>query len=168
MNKTIKRQIIYFVCLIAGVAWQVQAHQQKEAISTILFNERTGNIEISHRFYIHDAEHAVKGILNGKADLIKDKDTQSAFAKYVTERFSLAINQDQIVSSQLLGQEVEGKFFWVYQEAPISAKPQKISVRFDALMEVWPSQRNIVNIEGLGPIKSVELLSSQSTKTITF
>ena len=40
---------------------QAVAHQQKIAITTVLFNPRTENIEIMHRFNLHDAEHAVLG-----------------------------------------------------------------------------------------------------------
>lgn len=39
---------------------QLQAHQIKAAITTVLFNQRTENIEVMHRFNLHDAEHAVK------------------------------------------------------------------------------------------------------------
>jgi hypothetical protein len=35
------------------------AHQQKAAETTVLFNKRSGQLEVSHRFYMHDTEHAV-------------------------------------------------------------------------------------------------------------
>lgn len=154
--------------LIVGVAWHVQAHQQKEAISTILFNSRSGNIEISHRFYIHDAEHAVKRILDKQADLMTDEAAQKAFADYVVEHFSVSFNKQETLPLKLLGQEIAGKFFWVYQETPIVSKPSQIEVSYSALMEIWPSQRNIVNVEGVGELKSLELLSSQYQKSLTF
>mgnify|MGYP000103148218 CR=1 FL=1 len=44
------------------------AHQQKTSISKVLFNQRTSNIEIMHRFRVHDAEHAVKHIFGKDAE----------------------------------------------------------------------------------------------------
>lgn len=168
MIKASKLYLSFAFFLIVGVAWQVQAHQQKEAISTILFNSRSGNIEISHRFYIHDAEHAVKRILDKQADLMTDEAAQKAFADYVVAHFTVSFNQEGALPLKLLGQEIAGKFFWVYQEAAIVSQPSQIEVSYNALMEIWPSQRNIVNVEGVGELKSLELLSSQYQKILTF
>ncbi|MCO7224363.1 DUF6702 family protein [Pleionea sp. CnH1-48] len=166
MMKLIRLDIALVLCFLMGVACQAQAHQQKQAISTILFNERTGNIEIAHRFYIHDAEHAVKRIVNGPADLMKDKDVQTAFATYVTKHFAIKTTEEKVLSLKHLGQEVKGKFFWVYQEVSVPDTLKQFEIHYDALMEIWPSQRNIVNIEGVGDIKSIELTSSQPNKVI--
>ena len=57
---------------------QAVAHQQKIAITTVLFNPRTENIEIMHRFNLHDAEHAVKAMFKKTADILDDKDTLGA------------------------------------------------------------------------------------------
>ena len=156
------------LCWMTGVAWQVLAHQQKAAISSIYFNPRTGNMEVAHRFYVHDAEHAVKLLVNGKADLMKDVDAQKAFALYVAEQFAVKLTPDDGKALTLLGQEVKGKFFWVYQEVPVLIKPVKMTVSHRALMEIWPSQRNVVNIEGLGRIRTVELLAQEYRKSVSF
>ncbi len=168
MSELKKYIVVIILCVTGGLVGKVQAHQQKEAISTILFNARTGNMEIAHRFYIHDAEHAAKKILNEKADLLKDKVIQAAFSRYIVERFSLTLNQDSNLSVKLVGHEVEGKFFWVYQELTKFPKPKSIQVTYDALMEIWPSQRNVINIEGLGDIQSIELFASTPSKTLIF
>lgn len=168
MVNRVQGYLSVLLLLLGGFAGQVAAHQQKEAISTVLFNQRSGNIEVAHRFYIHDAEHAVKRLLKGHADLLKDKAVQKAFAEYVTKHFSLALNGHKPLPLRLLGQEIEGKFLWVYQESPNLGKPHSVDVTSDALMEIWPSQRNIVNIEGLGPVKSVALRNFERQQTVNF
>ena len=171
MLKTVQLGFGLLLLVLTGMAGQVMAHQQKEAITTVLFNDRTGNIEVAHRFYIHDAEHAVKHIVKdkkkGPTDLIKDKTVQSAFAAYAVSRFSLALNGQKPLSLRLLGQEVEGKFLWVYQESPNLTAPYRLDIHNEVLMEIWPSQRNIVNVEGLGAVKSVQLQSFQPFESIT-
>ena len=43
---------LLLLCLLP-LAW---AHQDREAITQVLFNPRTGNIEVMHRFLLHDVE----------------------------------------------------------------------------------------------------------------
>lgn len=122
------------------------AHQIKSAISTVLFNQRSGNLEVMHRFYLHDAEHAVHHVFGKDADIISDMDTQQEFASYVSERFHINSKQQELVLKQI-GFEVEGKFFWVYQETPLPENIESLTVSHNALRDIWPDQINTVNVE---------------------
>ena len=51
------------------------AHQQKTAVTRILFNDSTGNIEVMHRFFIHDAEHAAGVVFGGSQNLMESVDS---------------------------------------------------------------------------------------------
>ncbi|MBU3020280.1 DUF6702 family protein [Aestuariibacter sp. A3R04] len=143
----------------------VHAHQIKAAITTVLFNPRTENIEVMHRFNLHDAEHAVKALFDKSADILDDTATQQAFADYVALRFDLLDADDSPLSLKTLGYEVEGKFFWVYQETAQPPVLGGLKIRHDALRDLWPAQINTLNVEGQGDIKTltfrdnVELLS---------
>ncbi|WNC67672.1 hypothetical protein RI845_14240 [Thalassotalea nanhaiensis] len=123
------------------------AHQQKEAYSTILFNDRTQNIEVSHRFYIHDAEHALVKLLNKHADLIGSVDTQKEFAEYIQNKFRLLDDNKQLLPLGSVGFEIEGKFFWVYQEIKQPEVLTAVYVKMAALQDVWPGQINQINVE---------------------
>ncbi len=59
--------LISFILLFANSA---HAHKIKTAFSILLFNERTGNLEAVHRFYLHDAEEAVWALFDKNADII--------------------------------------------------------------------------------------------------
>lgn len=139
---------VVFMSLALSTLW---AHQKKTAITTILFNERTGNIEIMHRFLIHDAEHAVKRIggdsLGGQANIIASENTRQAFSQYVSERFSILDLQGELLELILLGSEIDGGSIWVYQETPIPAELQFMTIRQNALRDIWREQVNRVNIE---------------------
>ena len=123
------------------------AHQQKMAITRIELNPRTNMLEIMHRFELHDAEHAVSEIFGGGADIISSKDTQTKFADYVAERFGMFLANNQALPIKLVGFEVQGKHFWVYQE---TAKPESImgvQIVHNALRDIWFAQTNTVNIK---------------------
>lgn len=137
---------LFFLMIVWALSAPTFAHQIKTAISTVLFNERTGNIEAMHRFYLHDAEHAVHHVFGKNADIISDTATQDKFASYVSERFNV-LADDKALPMSKVGFEVEGKFFWVYQETPLPDTVQTLKVTHNALRDIWPDQINTVNIE---------------------
>jgi hypothetical protein len=155
-------------------AFSLSAHQQKTAISTVLFNPRTNNIEIMHRFRVHDAEHAVKEILGKNADIIDSKKTQKQFGDYVHQRFNLFDNDEQALPLKMVGVELDGKFFWVYQETTQltqSTRPNQfdnMTIRHDALRDLWPEQVNTINIEGKGKLQTLTFTDSIELLKLTF
>ena len=142
------------------------AHQQKAAITTILFNQRTNNIEVMHRFVMHDAEHAVKRLFDGNADIYNSEQTQQRFMNYVIERFGIADQQGNQIPLKQVGHEIDGKHMWVYQEAPQPIAISGISVAHNALRDIWPSQTNTVNVEGKGAIKTLTFSANDGVQSV--
>ncbi|GAB2692044.1 DUF6702 family protein [Aliiglaciecola aliphaticivorans] len=161
-----------FIKLIIGAllftAFSLSAHQQKTSISTVLFNPRTENIEIMHRFRVHDAEHAVKEIFGKDADILDSKNTQNEFSNYVSKRFKLFDSQQQALPLKVVGHEIEGKFFWVYQETTQPAKLENLSIRHDALRDLWPQQVNTINVEGKGELQTLTFADSVELLKVSF
>jgi hypothetical protein len=140
----------------------------KAAITKVLFNPRTSNIEIMHRFELHDAEHAVKALFDTNADIISDKETQAQFAQDAADRFALLDNADQPLSLGLVGYEVEGKNFWVYQETAQPPAIEGLKIRHDALRDLWPTQVNTLNVEGVGDIQTLTFTDNVSLLEVRF
>ncbi|WP_371373325.1 DUF6702 family protein [Thalassotalea aquiviva] len=156
-----------FYCLATLTSSMVFAHQQKEAYTTVLFNDRTGNIEVSHRFYLHDAEHALGKTLKKQGDLYASRETQQDFANYIQQQFRLADDKQRLLPLGSVGFEVEGKFFWVYQEI---AKPDHINgvyIQMRALQDVWPGQINQINVDHGGKTRSVRLSINDTWQKIS-
>lgn len=161
----VKKYLGLFCGTLLLAASTAYAHQQKAAISTVLFNPRTSNIEIMHRFELHDAEHAVKEIFGKDADILNSALTQQQFSDYVNQRFHLFSADKTPLALKKVGYEADGKFFWVYQETEQPTKLENMIVRNDSLRDIWPLQVNTINVEGKGKIKTlvfsdnIELLS---------
>ncbi len=132
------------LALLSSVAG---AHEKREAITNVLFNERTGNIEVMHRFSVHDAEHAVDQLFGTDADLLGSDVTRQTFADYVRKRFDLQGLSGQSLPLTVVGHELDGRYLWIYSECPIPTVLDGLTVRHDALRELWPDQVNLVNIE---------------------
>lgn len=139
------------------------AHQQKEAYISLLFNQRTGNMEVSHRFLLHDAEHGLGAILDSAGDLSVDKATQEKFFEYIQQHFKARTEDDTEIVFTPVGYEVEGKYFWVYQEASLPTT-KALKLKHSALHELWPSQTNHINVEKDGWVKSLRLQKADDAK----
>lgn len=123
------------------------AHQQQESDTSLRFNPRSGNLEIVHRFYAHDAEHAVRHILGKEADLFKSAQTRGQFAAYVHNHFGLKNADGGRVQPELLGEEIEGKFIWVYQEIPGMTVEAVGEVKATFFFDIWPRYQNVVALD---------------------
>ena len=157
--------------LVAGsfaYSTAVKAHQIKAAITTVLFNPRTENIEVMHRFNLHDAEHAVKVLFDKNADIMDDEKTQQAFADYVGHHFVLLNSEDTSLALGQVGFEVDGKHFWVYQETAQPPALEGLKIRHDALRDLWPSQVNTINVEGNGPLKTLTFTDNVTLLEVGF
>lgn len=140
------------LALCLAMSFTVSAHKIKTAFTIILFNERTSNLEVVHRFYLHDSEEAVWELFDKNADIIADKKTQNLFANYAINKFSLKDQNNQTLKLETLGFQNDGGYFWIYQEMPIPNNLTELKIKQDTLKDLWPEQYNVVNIEGLEQI----------------
>jgi hypothetical protein len=163
-----KSKLVIFAVLLASLATPSFAHQIKAAITTVLFNPRTENIEVMHRFNLHDAEHAVKALFDKHADIIDDELTQTSFAKYVTERFAMLDSADQPIKLKDVGFEIDGKHFWVYQETAQPPLLEGLRIRHDSLRDLWPAQVNTLNVEGKGEIQTLTFADNVTLLEVNF
>ncbi len=145
------------------------AHQLKSSVTTVLFNKRTHNIELMHRFYLHDTEHAIEHIVGKQADMLNSKSDQQQFADYVAQHVAIKTPQSESMPLKNVGFEVDGKFFWVYQEAAMPKQALTgLQMSHGALQELWPTQVNMVNIEGQGKVRTVYFDQENQWHTVTF
>jgi len=143
----------------------IHSHQLKEAISVVSFNQHTKQIEVAHRIYVHDAEVILNLDAERPHNFLEDPKAQQAFAQYVVRHFAMSVD-DQALTLTLLGHEVEGQHFWVYQEHPMADTPEEVTISYTAMMEFWPDQRNVINIEGLGSLKTIHLSQANHQQVV--
>ncbi len=160
--RTLALALLYLACsLLPGLS---AAHQQKTAVTRILFNDSTGNIEVMHRFFIHDAEHAAGIVFGESQNLMESALSRELFSNYVMNRFAVAAEDPQGNSADLrldyVGEEIDGQFIWVYQETPQVKDVAALTVVNLALRDVWPDQANLVNVEKDGQIHSLSFTDS--------
>ncbi len=144
------------------------AHQQKEAVTRVLFNARTDNIEVMHRFLLHDAEHAVKQLIDAGADILGSEQARESFSTYVYRHFSISDQRGHEIELTPVGHEVEGRFLWVYEEAAIPAGLTALRISHSALRDLWPDQVNLVNVEREDGVRSATFRGGNREVLIEF
>ena len=151
-----KKLSFFFLLLIGGLlSSQSLAHQKKEAITRVIFNSHTANIEIIHRFSIHDAEHASKKLFGSTVDIIGNSFSQKHFADYVNKNFKIKSLSDESLNRADVGFEIDGRNIWIYQESPLILDLKGLTISHGALREIWPEQVNLVNIERNKKVRSL-------------
>lgn len=155
--------LLLFAALAVVASSPSYAHQQKTAVTRLLFNSNTGSLEIMHRLFLHDAEHAANVVFGAKQNIIQSADSRALFGSYVVNRFAVAFDDNaslQELAPIYLGEEIDGQYLWVYQEVPDFAtrhigKALQLRVINSVLRDVWPDQSNLVNVERGGKIESI-------------
>jgi len=154
-------QVVLIVTIL--VAASVSAHQLKVSISSVTFVTRNSTVEVIHRFYSHDAEHALSSLTGHHVDILQDGQAQQVFGRYVSEHFQLSGEAGAELPLSLVGVELEGDFIWVYQEMPIPKPLNELSVSNSVLLDVMPGQVNTVNVECAGELDT--LVFSEKLRT---
>lgn len=170
--RAVRRAALRFGGILLGllVVSTGEAHQQKNAVTRILFNENTGNIEVMHRFFIHDAEHAAGLIFGERQMLAESRESRELFSSYVINRFSIEASfregNSEVLGLSYVGEEVDGQFLWVYQEIPAQDDITAFTIVNLTLRDVWSDQSNLVNIERDGRIYSLTFDGSAEVLTV--
>lgn len=159
------------LCLVCAAVLLVSsavAHQQKTSVSVVQLRPHLQMVEITHRFNIHDVEHALKLLGYIQFDITSNIKAQEAFSSYVYQRFSIRYNQERPMVLKPVGFEIEGNAFWIYQEATIDPTVEKLEVANNVLQEIWSEQSNLVNFEGFGEIQSLRFVDQDQWQNILF
>lgn len=152
---------VLLVCLLTKVSL---AHQQREAYTTVVLNNKNATVEVMHRVLLHDAEHIFPHLVDYKKlglslDLLSDKRSQRVLADYIKSSFALADGDQKPLPLNLVGFEVEGKFLWVYQESS-SLINDALFVKYSAMQEFWSDHINHINVESGREVQSIRLEKS--------
>ena len=131
------------------------AHQQKLATTSVVIKENSLGLEVVHRFFLHDIEPVVRKLAgDSKLDFLSDQEAQAIFGHYVETQFLIGQAENLLFQLRYIGHEVDGQYFWVYQELSEKLNVDEIRIKHGALTEYIDGQKNLVNLEHNGHVKS--------------
>lgn len=153
---------------VALVISPAQAHEKNHALTTIVVKSNGASVEIMHRFYVHDVESVVKKLLKKNIDFVSDKEAQQFFGDYLKANFSMRLKEKQPITLDYVGHEVDGRYFWIYQEITSEIDVYGLEVQHKVLTDHLPSQHNLVNLEVEGMTKSLSFAKENDWLSFSF
>ncbi len=148
------------------------AHVQKTAVTRILFNANTHNMEVMHRLLLHDAEHAATLIFGEQLNLLESEESRELFSNYVMNRFAIeaGVNggRPELLKLKYVGSEIDGQYLWVYQEIAEIPELTSLTVVHSVLRDIWPDQSNLVNIERADQIYTLNFTANSDVLSVEF
>lgn len=140
------RSLILFALLVLVMPAALQAHRQNTILTTVQYNPRTERMEVIHQIYAHDVEHAFGNQVQAEGGLDNIR-AQALVSLALSRSFQIWDDAGVEISLDLVGAELEAEFFYLYQEAAISAIPDHLRVRHDMLRAYWPDMQNYLNVD---------------------
>jgi hypothetical protein len=146
------------------VAADATAHRMNAALSIIEINGRTGELELIHRLYAHDLEHAID---LGAAGIryFETEAGKRALKSYTEANFTLKDARGRPVALRFIGTELSGDLVYIYFAGRAPAG-KHVLVDSDLLQAYSERQINQVNVRASGQTRSAVFVDGAVAKRI--
>ena len=132
---------------------EAYAHRQKILHTNIALHAKPNlwEIEITHRFHLHDGASALSVISNGQDTDVTQLTSQAKLAIYSAKHFSLSSQSQDTPHSpfvpivlELIGVEIQGSYIYIFQQTrlPSPSQKQKWQIKNSILQDIFPTQIN--------------------------
>lgn len=145
-------------------------HKYYVSVSNVKYSKKAGAMQMVTRFFIDDLERVlnarnVNQITLGKKDEIEDH--YESIQKYLDLKLIATID-GKLVQPKLLGAEYEIDQIALYIEFTPTAKPENVTMEFNAFYEVFEEQKNLVHFKIDGERKTMILERAKPESTLNF
>ncbi|MBX0290815.1 hypothetical protein K3G63_10220 [Hymenobacter sp. HSC-4F20] len=152
----LRRFLLVVVLLVAGqgLAW---AHAYHASIMEVRFNPEKQRLEIALKIFIDDLE---KGLSVGKptpvrTDQLPRPQLDPLLMDLLRRSVQFSARPGQALPLTLVGLQKETDSYWLYFTAPLPASATSVSLRHQLLLNLFPDQMNIVNLDARGKKQSL-------------
>ena len=124
-------------------------HPLHVSICEIYYNEETASFEISYRIFTDDFEVALRGISDGKVDLIKEYESEKSkllIGDYINQHFGIWIEGQKVILNYLGSEHVDDAL-WNYFESEKASISGSTKIANDVLFEVFRDQMNLIHFK---------------------
>lgn len=138
----------------------------------IQFNDESSSFEVATQIYLDDFQKSLTN--NGIPDLhlFTDKEIKDAdnyIHDYLSRKLLLEINGKPITGTFVGREQSEDLLaIWCYIEFKSVKEFNQIKIRYDAIMDIYDDQKNIVNIKAKGKKGYVLLHNKHMEETINY
>ncbi len=138
------------------------AHRLEAALSVVEVNPSSGTLEITHRLYAHDLEHALDLGAVG-AGYFETPEGQAAIKAYCERQFFIGDGQGKAIAIQFVGAELSGDLLYVYFEAG-RYRGSDLTLDSNLLQDFTEAQVNQINLRRAGKTVSARFQTGTPAK----
>ncbi|GAB2768694.1 hypothetical protein HNQ93_000207 [Hymenobacter luteus] len=136
------------------VAW---AHAYHASILEVRFNPGKQRLEMALKIFIDDLEQSlsVGKPTPVRTDQLARAQLDPLLMELLRRSVQFSARPGQALPLTLVGLQKEKDSYWVYFTAPMPAAATSVSLRHQLLLDLFPDQMNIVNLEAKGQKQSL-------------
>ena len=145
-------------------------HPYYVSVFEVEHNSDTKTFQVAARIFIEDLEKVLidEGFEDPKIGTAKEHpDANSMVATYLNRHFSLTANGEPLALN-LIGKETDNDVVWCYLESPEIEHIDTLNVHADLLINLFPTQTNIVHFKIWGTKTSTILRKGRTDKQLLY
>lgn len=151
--------------LLALASSPTSAHRIEAALSVVEVNPSSGVLEITHRLYAHDLEHALDLGAVG-AGYFETPDGLAAIKAYCERQFFIGDEAGRALRLQFVGAELSGDLLYVYFEAGRYGG-KALMLDSNLLQDFTQAQVNQINLRRAGKTVSARFQTGTPAKQMS-
>jgi hypothetical protein len=147
-----------------------ELHKYYISVSNATYSKSAKSVQMVTRFFIDDMED----VLNSRMEnpiVLGDKSTieevYPLLKSYIAKKLEVQIDGVNSIPS-FIGAEYESDQIVLYIELPSPKMPKVITMRFNAFMELFEEQKNLVHMKINGLRRSLLMDKNKLTDTVKF
>lgn len=154
-----KKLLLLLLPVFFMISSFVEMHPYHVGSVEFNYNSKSGNYEVTGRFFLDDLENALKkkyGTATHFQEKGAEKKMDEILQKYCAEYIKLK-SDNQFVKLQYLGYEEDSEAVNIYLESNKVKSPKKVEASVSMLYNLFDDQANIIHIIVQGKRKSSKL-----------
>ncbi len=145
-------------------------HKYYISVSNATYSKEARSVQMITRFFIDDLEDVINARISNPIKLGDKSTIQDVYPylkDYLDKKLEVKINGENAIPN-FLGAEYESDQMVLYIEIPADRMPKEITMKFNAFIELFEEQKNLVHLKINGTRKTMLFDKNKSTDSVKF
>ena len=145
-------------------------HKYYISVSNVTYSKSSKSLQMITRFFIDDLEDVLNSRIENPVELGDSATIQDLYPlirSYLSKKLAVTINGEDSKPS-FLGAEYEGDQIALYIEIPSLNSPKEVSMKFNAFLEMFEEQKNLVHMKINGERRTLLMDKNKDIDTVKF
>lgn len=120
-------------------------HEYYVSVGEMRLNSETLHLEITQKVFTDDLEYALEMMGHPGVDVLNDE-VDEELSAYLEHHFAVWSASGELLELRFLGREGDADAIYLFLESTDKIQSQKLQIKHEVLMEVFPAQINILHV----------------------